>query len=104
LPALSVAGGWTGLGIAALGWLNVALAIRVMHINENNYALIVIVPVMWIIGLAISFAGIFAIGIGAAVTVTGWRSGRPAILLGGLASVVLNICHIATLIRVYTRH
>lgn len=106
-PTIAAVGAWLGLGVALVGWLNVALATWVAGLNQGNYALIVIVPLAWMLGLAVSMAGLLAAGLGVAVTITGASHAMPArgwVVAAGLAAVILNLTPILRLISIFSGH
>jgi hypothetical protein len=101
---IATKGAVVALLLAVVGWLDVGLAKAVTGISEGNYALIVIVPLTMMLGAFVSLAGLFAAGLGVAVTMTGLTRtvARPAWVVSmGIASVVLNLGHIVALVHIF---
>jgi len=101
---IATKGAVVALLLAVVGWLDVGLAKAVTGISEGNYALIVIVPLTMMLGAFVSLAGLFAAGLGVAVTITGLTRtvARPAWVVSmGIASVVLNLGHIVALVQIF---
>ena len=104
-PGVVRVGAWAGLVVAVIGWANVALAARVAGVSEGNYALIIVVPILWMVGLFLSVAGVLAAGLGVFVTAAALRgaiSNRGLIASAGVVSVVLNLGHIVQLFRIFS--
>jgi len=90
------------LGMAGGGWLLVALVLALGRVSSENFGMIVVWPMVFLVGIAVMCGGVLAAAVGVAVIVTaGTRPPvkRRLIVLGSVASIVLNMLHVGVLTR-----
>lgn len=90
------------LGMAGGGWLLVALVHALARVSSENFGMIVVWPMVFLVGIAVISGGVLAAGVGVAAIVnaaTRPPARRGLIVLGGVASIVLNMLHVGVLTR-----
>jgi hypothetical protein len=89
-------------GMAGTGWALVALVHALSRVSSENYGMIIVWPVVFLIGNAAICGGVLAAAVGVAFVVTALKK-EPAhprlIALGGAAAAVLNLLHVRELVR-----
>lgn len=89
-------------GMAGTGWALVALVHALSRISSENYGMILVWPLVYLIGIPAICGGVLAAAVGVAVVVATLKrppAHRQLIALGGAASVVLNLLHVRELVR-----
>ena len=93
-------------GVTGAGWLFVAIVHRLSRVSSENYGMIIVWPLVFLIGAAVPCATAVAVAVGAAATVTALRKRPPnatLIAIGAIAAVILNLLHLVALARVAYR-
>jgi len=100
--AIASYGLWIAFGLAATGWLTVALVHAVGRIRSDNYILIVVFPLLLVWGAVVVAGGVIGAGLGASVAFSGRTGthGRRALLVtSGAAAAILNLWHVERVVR-----
>jgi hypothetical protein len=93
-------------GVTGAGWLFVAIVHRLSRVSSENYGMIIVWPLVFLIGAAVLCATAVAVAVGVAATVTALRKRPPnatLIAIGAIAAVILNLLHLVALARVAYR-
>jgi hypothetical protein len=89
-------------GMAGTGWVLVALVHACSRVSSENYGMILVWPLVYLVGIPAMCGGVLAAAVGVAVVVAAFK--RPAahrqlVALGGAAAAVLNLLHVRELVR-----
>ena len=89
-------------GMAGGGWLLVAFVHACSRVSSENFGMIVVWPVVYLLGITVMCGGVLAAAVGVAVIVTALArspANRGLIVMGGAATIVLNLSHTLVLVR-----
>jgi hypothetical protein len=89
-------------GMAGTGWALVVLVHALSRVSSENYGMIIVWPIVYLIGIPAMCGGVLAAAVGVAVVVTALKkppAHRQLIVLGGAAAVVLNLLQVRELVR-----
>jgi hypothetical protein len=90
------------LGMASAGWLLVALVHALSRVSSENFGMIIVWPIMFMLGIAVTCGGLTAAAVGIAAIITALTRSparRGLIVAGGAVAVVLNLTHVWVLAR-----
>lgn len=90
------------LGMAGGGWALVALVHALSRVSSENFGMIIVWPMVFVVGIAVICGGMLAAAVGVAAIVTAATrppAHRGLIAVGGVASIVLNMLHVGVLTR-----
>jgi hypothetical protein len=90
------------LGMVGVGWLLVAFVHACSRVSSENFGMIVVWPIVFLMGIAVTCGGLLAALVGVWVILTAATRApehRLPIIVGGGAAVVLNLSHVYVLVR-----
>ena len=90
------------LAMVPAGWLLVGIVHACSRVSSENFGMIIVWPIVFLLGIAVTVGGLVAAIVGVGVIVTAATKAPKhggLVVAGGVAAVVLNLAHIYALVR-----
>ena len=99
-PGIAGPGLLGACGSAALGGLVVALVKALGHVSSENYGMIIVWPLVFLLGIAVACGCVLGAALGVAVFLSALKSpARMLLAVGGAAVTILNLAAAVSLVR-----